>query len=236
MQAAVLSNIGKVRRENQDRFLVDKNRGLFVICDGMGGHKAGEVAAQMAIDIIHGNLDEIDKVHPLTFLTTSIMEANHSIYSKGQQSEECSDMGTTITAAIVRDMELYTAHIGDSSLFLINSDGVEKITRDHTLAEKMLQEGLIDENDIGVRRYRHILTRALGIEESVEIDCYTNRLKSEDRLFMATDGVTDLIEPVEVWEAVIHESDLNRALHRLLRLALDRGGYDNLTMILIALP
>ena len=67
MQAAVLSNIGKVRRENQDRFLVDKNRGLFVICDGMGGHKAGEVAAQMAIDIIHGNLDEIDKVHPLTF-------------------------------------------------------------------------------------------------------------------------------------------------------------------------
>ena len=236
MQAAVLSNTGKVRRENQDRFLVDANRGLFVICDGMGGHKAGEVAAQMAIDVIHGNLDEIDKQHPLTFLTNSIMEANRSIYNKGRQSEECADMGTTITAAIVKDMELYTAHIGDSSLFLINSDGVEKITRDHTLAEKMLEEGLIDENDIIVSRYRHILTRALGIEESVEIDCYTNKLRSEDRLFMATDGVTDLIKPSEVWETVINEPDLNRALDRLLRLALDRGGYDNLTMILIALP
>ncbi len=236
MQAAVISNIGKVRRENQDRFLVDENRGLFVICDGMGGHKAGEVAAQMAIDIIHGNLKEMDKQHPLTFLTNSIMEANRSIYFKGRQSEECSDMGTTITAAIVKDLELYTAHIGDSSLFLINADGVEKITRDHTLAEKMLEEGLLSENDIILNRYRNILTRALGIEESVEIDCYTNKLQSQDRLFMATDGVTDLIKPSEVWEAVVGEPDLNRALHRLLHLALDRGGYDNLTMILIAIP
>lgn len=236
MQAAVLSNIGKVRRQNQDRFLVDQNRGLFVVCDGMGGHKAGEVAAQMAIDVISGELDEMDKQHPLTFLTTSIMKANHCIYSSGRQSEECTDMGTTITAAIVRDMDLYTAHIGDSSLFVINSDGAEKITQDHTLAEKMLREGVINGDDASANRYRHILTRALGIEELVEIDCFTNKLRPEDRLFMATDGVTDLIGPAEVWEAVTREPDLDTALQRLLQMALDRGGHDNLTMIIIALP
>lgn len=206
-----------------------------MICDGMGGHKAGDVAAQMAIDIIHGNLDEMDKQHPLTFLTSSIMKANQSIYSRGKQFKEFSDMGTTITAAIVKDMELYAAHIGDSSLFVINPHGVEKITQDHTLAEEMLREGLLNDNDIGANRYRHILTRALGTEESVEIDCFTSKLHAEDRLFMATDGVTDLITPSEVWEAVIQESDLDQALQRLLHLALDRGGHDNVTMILIAL-
>jgi len=236
MQAAVLSNTGKVRRQNQDRFLVDQNRGLFVVCDGMGGHKAGEVAAQMAIDIIHGELDNMDNQHPLTFLTNSIMKANHSIHSWGRQNKDCSDMGTTITAAIVKNMELYTAHIGDSSLFVINPDGVNKVTQDHTLAEEMLREGLLNENENSANRYRHILTRALGTEESVQIDCFTNKLHPEDRLFMATDGVTDLIEPSEVWEAVTQESDLDTALQRLLHLAMDRGGHDNVTMILIALP
>ncbi|MGI6550340.1 MAG: Stp1/IreP family PP2C-type Ser/Thr phosphatase [Syntrophomonadales bacterium] len=236
MKAAVLSNIGKVRRQNQDRFLVDQNRGLFVVCDGMGGHKAGEVAAQMAIDIIHGDLDELDNQHPLTFLTTSIKKANQSILLRGRQLEECSDMGTTITAAIVRNMMLYTAHIGDSSLFVIHPEGVEKVTQDHTLAEEMMREGILNDKESSANRYRHILTRALGVEESVEIDCYTNKLNPGDRLFMATDGVTDLIGPSEVWETVNREPDLDQALHRLLQLALERGGHDNVTMILIALP
>ena len=201
----------------------------------MGGHNAGDVAAQMAIDIIHGDLDDLDNQHPLNFLATSILKANQSIYSKGRHFKEYSGMGTTITAAIVRNMMLYTAHIGDSSLFVVRPDGWEKITQDHTLAEEMLREGLINDNDISTNRYRHILTRALGIEESVEIDCFTNELHLEDRLFMATDGVTDLIKPVEVWEAVTQEHDLEHALQRLLHLALDRGGHDNVTMILIAL-
>ena len=169
MRAAVLSNIGKVRRQNQDRFLVDQNRGLFVVCDGMGGHNAGDVAAQMAIDIIHGDLDDLDNQHPLNFLATSILKANQSIYSKGRHFKEYSDMGTTITAAIVRNMMLYTAHIGDSSLFVVRPDGWEKITQDHTLAEEMLREGLINDNDISPT----YTDPALGIEESVEIDCFT---------------------------------------------------------------
>lgn len=236
MRAAVLSNIGKVRRQNQDRFLIDQNRGLFVVCDGMGGHKAGEVAAQMAIDIIHGDIEEMDKQHPHSFLTTSIMKANQSVFSRGRQFEECSDMGTTITAAIIKDMNLYTAHIGDSSLFVIRSHGIEKITQDHTLAEKMQREGLLNEDEKNTNRYRHILTRALGVEASVEIDCFTNQLHPEDRLFMATDGVTDLIQPSEVREAVTNEPDLDQALQKLLHLALIRGGHDNITMLLIALP
>ena len=139
------------------------------------------------------------------------MEANHSIYSKGQQSEECSDMGTTITAAIVRDMELYTAHIGDSSLFLINSDGVEKITRDHTPAEKMLQEGLIDENDIGVRRYRHILTRALGLKNRWRLTVIPTDLNLKTACLWPLTGDGSNRALWKFGEAVIHESDLNRA-------------------------
>jgi len=236
MQAAVLSDIGRVRRQNQDRFLINQSQGLFVVCDGMGGHKAGEVAAQMAIDTISGCLDQLENEDPLIFLNQSILKANREIFSLSRQSEEHSDMGTTVTAAVIRDMNLYTAHIGDSSLFIIRSSGVEKVTRDHTLAEKMLSEGLINENEINTNRYRHILTRALGVDETVEIDLFVSRLQAEDRLFMATDGVTDLIQPQEMWEIIVREPDPEKALEQILALALERGGHDNITMILIALP
>ena len=169
-------------------------------------------------------------------MTSSIITANRSIFYQGRQSEEYSYMGTMITAAVIKDMNLYTAHIGDSSLFVVRSDGVNKITQDHTLAEKMLQEGLLEDNEANVNQYRHILTRALGVEETVEIDCFMTDLHPGDNLFMATDGVTDLIRPMEVWEAVMGENDLDQALEGLLFLALDRGGHDNITMILIALP
>ncbi len=234
MLSAALSHIGHVRKQNQDRYLVDETRGLFVLCDGMGGHKAGEVAAQMAVDAFAGGFMLLDDESPHAALTRTILEANRNIFNKGHESVEYSDMGTTITACLVDGQTLYVASIGDSPMFVVNSSGIEKITVDHTLAQKLYQEGFLEESEVNTNKYRHVLTRALGIEELVEVDCRTRTLNQGDHILMSTDGLTDLVEPQEIWEVVINEPDPETALSRLLGFALDRGGHDNITMILIA--
>jgi serine/threonine protein phosphatase PrpC len=236
MQVAALSDIGKIRNLNQDRFLVDFARGLLVVCDGMGGHKAGEVAAQMAIDTINTEFRCGEADSPLDALTRVILEANRRIYRKGRQSAECEDMGTTITAACLRGNHLYVANIGDSSLYIIRQQEIVKVTADHTLAEKLYQEGLLNEADRANKKYSHVLTRALGVDETVEADCYECDLQPGDYVFLATDGLTDLVEPEEIMYVVTSEQLLDPALARLLQLALDRGGHDNITMILLLFP
>ncbi|MGE5404998.1 MAG: Stp1/IreP family PP2C-type Ser/Thr phosphatase [Candidatus Saccharibacteria bacterium] len=233
MQAASITNIGQVRRQNQDRYLVDLEKGLFVVCDGMGGHKAGEVAAQIGVDTIARVFLEMDGEAPDTVLLTAIFEANKRIYRQGQDFEEYRDMGTTITAALFRDGNMYVASVGDTSLFLINQNEIKKITEDHTLAEKLIQEGLLDEKERSRHRYRHVLIRALGIQESVAIDLNTMQPQSGDYVLISSDGLTDLVEPDEIRDIVLKNSDLNEALEKMLDLALDRGGHDNITMILI---
>lgn len=234
MLSAVLSHIGHVRKQNQDRYLVDDTRGLFVLCDGMGGHKAGEVAAQMAVDTFTGSFTLLESESHHMALTRTIQEANRSIFSKGHESEEYLDMGTTITACLVDGETLYVASIGDSPMFILNNSGIEKVTVDHTLAQKLYQEGFLEESEVNTNKYRHVLTRALGIEELVEVDCRTRILNQDDYVLISTDGLTDLVEPLEIWDVVINEPNLNTALERLLSYALDRGGHDNVTMILIS--
>lgn len=234
MLSAALSHIGHVRKQNQDRFLVDDARGLFVLCDGMGGHKAGEVAAQMAVDMFTSDLKRLDSESPHAILTRTILEANQNIYRKGRETEAYADMGTTVTACIIENQVLYVASIGDSPMFVINQKGIEKITVDHTLAQKLYQEGFLNETEVNTNKYRHVLTRALGIEENVEVDCRTRTLTTGDQVLISTDGLTDLVEPSEIWEIIISEPNLDAALHNLQDIALDRGGHDNITMILIA--
>ncbi len=235
MQTAVKSHIGCVRKQNQDRFFLDESYGLFVICDGMGGHKAGEVAAQMAVDTIRSQLESADIEEPHRFLAAAIQLANSAIHDRSGQHEDLAEMGTTITALMLRDKTAYVAHIGDSSLFILGTDGPRKVTHDHTLSEKMIREGLLKGNEKAANRYSHILTRALGIESQVEIDLLAVEVDGDDRIFMATDGLTNLVQPQEVWTMVNNESDLDLALAKLTDLALQRGGQDNITMILVDL-
>lgn len=235
MEAAVLTDIGLVRKQNQDRYLVDVNRGLFVICDGMGGHRAGEVAAEMAVNTVNECFVPTGEA-PEVALVRAILEANRRILLRGQEKEEYYNMGTTITAAYICGRELYVASVGDSRLYIINESGIDKVTNDHTLAEKLFQEGLVGENGQGRQLYRHILTRALGLEEGLEVDLHKRELKEGDLILLTSDGLTDLVEEEEIKSFALSENDLKEALNRMLKLALARGGYDNITMILARVP
>lgn len=229
MQVVVASDTGLVRSQNQDRYLVAPDRKLFVVCDGMGGHKGGEVAASLAIDVV--DITYAVTSEPLSALQKSIETANQVIYSRGQKIPDYQEMGTTVTAAVIEEESLYVAHVGDSSLYLIGNNQIKKITRDHTLAQKMADEGLLYPEEVKRHQFSHVLTRALGVASTVKIDFCCHEIEEGNFILLATDGLTDLVEDEEIMEIVRYYH--MQAHDALIRLALERGGHDNVTIILI---
>ncbi len=234
MRATGLTDIGLVRKTNQDGLLIDKETGLCVVCDGMGGHKGGDVASSLAIQAFQHSLADFDRQESVKWLTQTVIRANENIILCSQKNPELFEMGTTITASILTDQELLIAHVGDSRLYLINKVGIRKITRDHTLAEQMLEDGLLKTEEMGSNAYNHVLTRALGIREEVVIDYLTETVTPGDIILLCTDGLYDMLNEEEILTIInAFGPNIEGAAQKLVDSALNNGGYDNVTLILI---
>lgn len=230
-----ISETGLVRKNNEDTFLVDNKRGLFIVCDGMGGHNGGEIASNMAVNTVAAETHYTNSDEALLSLKAAIEKANYEIWVKGRENPELLNMGTTIIAAAIVDNRLTACNVGDSCLYLIRSQDIIKITRDHTLAESMIEDGLLNPGEIRNNSYKHILTRAIGSEETVIIDFFTYDLEPGDRILLCSDGLTDLLLEHDIWKAVALEEDIKQAAQNLIDIALHRGGHDNITTVLISI-
>ncbi len=235
MKAVGITDIGLLRQRNEDAYLIDLERKLFLVCDGMGGHKGGDVASRLAVDTVskHFEYNTWDEV-PIC-LQKAIGIANQSIWTTGQQDDTLQEMGTTLTAAVIGHEQIVVAHIGDSSLFIVHENDINKITRDHTLAEQMLQDGLLKPEERRSNSYSHILTRALGTEDQVTIDVYHKNVQAGDWILLCSDGLTNLVENAEIQEILSNQHEPQEAAQDLINMALDRGGHDNITIVLIRL-
>lgn len=233
MQVVGISNIGLHRKKNEDSFLIDKEKNLFVVCDGMGGHKGGDTASQLAITILNQNIDISDSSNIEAVLLKAVEAANLAIIKKGSQHEHLHEMGTTLTAAIISDSILTVAHVGDSGLFLLRNNTIRKITHDHTLAQKLLNDGLINADEVKCNAYNHVLTRALGINDKLHVDILTQELFPQDLIIICSDGLTDLLTNEEILKLAMENEDLENLTQELMNKALAKGGYDNITFILI---
>jgi protein phosphatase len=167
-------------------------------------------------------------------LLGAVKEANRAVYEKGQSDESLYEMGTTLTAAVIYDGSLVIAHVGDSSLFLYQEGKLRKITRDHTLAEQMLSDGLLMQEDMKSNGYNHVLTRAVGVESQVEVDIYQLEVTKGDWILLSTDGLTDLVTDKEICEYLESADDPQDTAQALVDLALRKGGYDNITIVLLS--
>lgn len=234
MKVVGISDIGLVREKNEDAFLIDEDQGFFLVCDGMGGHRGGQVASHMAVQTIKQSMDGFSPANAKQRLIHAIEEANRAVLKAGLENENLFEMGTTITAAVIKGSQLIVANVGDSSVFLIRNDTIRKITRDHTLAEEMLANGILEPGEMRNSAYNHILTRALGIDEEVEIDIFIEDIMPGDIILMCSDGLTDMLIPEEILNIIKgHDSDLEMAGRQLLCEALQKGGFDNITIILL---
>lgn len=231
MEAVGLTDIGLHRKRNEDSFLIDKKRKLFAVCDGMGGHKGGNVASKLAIDTINEKCD--GDLPDAKSLLSSIELANQIIWQKGQTDANLTEMGTTVTAAIIGAEYLEVAHVGDSSLYLMHNGNLKKVTHDHTLAQQMVQDGLCAEDETRANSYKHILTRALGVDKEVQIDIYREKISNGDLILLCSDGLTDMLSDTEIESVLIKEEVLQKSAQDLLEQALKNGGFDNITVVLL---
>jgi PPM family protein phosphatase len=235
MRFAAVTDIGLHRKRNEDQYWIDADQGIFAVCDGMGGHRGGDVASQLAVDILAQRRPSATPDRVVADLLDSIRKANQTIYGQGHSDPSLYEMGTTLTAAAICAGQMTVAHVGDSRLYRFREGRLTQITRDHTLAEKMLQEGLVTAHEAGYNQYKHVLTRAVGIDPQVEVDIVQSEVKADDWILLGTDGLTDMVEDTAIAGVLDHAREPGETARELVEMALQKGGSDNITVILISI-
>jgi PPM family protein phosphatase len=241
MDVANKTDIGRIRLVNEDRSIVQNDLNGFVlaiVADGMGGHQAGDIASQMAIEVIQEELRMIDKDLSvddcLTALKDAIQKANQSIYEFASSREQFHGMGTTVVAILANEQFLAIGHIGDSRAYLCSSDQIMQLTEDHSLVSELLRSGQITQEEADHHPRRNVLTRALGTDAKVEVEVGHYLWRSSDIVLMCSDGLSGQLKISILLDILQANSDLHWKADQLVAQALQAGGDDNITVVLLA--
>jgi len=237
---AATTDVGLVRKNNQDAFFASTESGLVIVADGMGGHKGGEIASEIAVQGIADNLhnqnwEGSDAMQVLLKLGSAVEKANQLIRQEAADNAELSGMGTTVVVALFINGRIYLAHVGDSRIYRFRKNKLEQLTRDHSLIQQLVDSGTFstiqEAQAAGIGT--NVLTRGLGIEEQVEVDVSDEPLESDDLFLICTDGLTAMLKDHDLERLLNHyHSDLDTAVERLVVGAMSAGGLDNVTVVL----
>lgn len=237
MKAFAMTDVGRVRELNQDYLFTSETPvgtlpNLFVVADGMGGHKAGDVAARFAVEtLVHCVESQTEESNPLRVLQSAIETANEQLYDKAQNNEALTGMGTTMVAAVVKDDMLYVANIGDSRLYVVDKKIVQ-ITRDHSLVEEMVRRGEIKREEARNHPNKNIITRAMGTSPKIVADCFEEPLKGQ-KILMCSDGLTNMLTDEDIRIIMEQSEKPEETVERLVTVANENGGLDNITVVLV---
>ncbi|MCD8383223.1 MAG: Stp1/IreP family PP2C-type Ser/Thr phosphatase [Clostridiales bacterium] len=238
------TDVGCVRAHNEDACFtcVEDDMSLGIVCDGMGGANAGEVASQLAIDSFAQTLLQAlsapaggSECPPEEQLRYALERANQSVYCYGWEHPECRGMGTTIVATLVLESTAYILNVGDSRAYALRGCGIRQITQDHSLVGELLRAGRITPEQARNHPRKNIITRALGTERHIAGDLFVHRLQSGERLLLCSDGLTNELTDSEIYELVQQDGPIEEGCQRLLNAALLRGAHDNVTAVLMDL-
>lgn len=246
VQSAGYSDIGKVRRANEDSYLLNESMGLYVVADGMGGHRGGDVASHMAIDIIEQYISvpspplastaddgkETLNSQNAHRLVESIRLANQRIHDRAATEESFKGMGTTVSALYFAGDTMLTANVGDSPIYLIRNQNIELLSTPHTLLHERDKIPKSMVGRISEARLGHILTRAVGIHPSVEVDLVETACYKDDIIVLCSDGLSNKLKMEEIQE-IIGQNGLEDACKTMTEVANERGGEDNITIIAV---
>ena len=233
MKAYARTNIGKTRQVNQDAYYLPAEGERFAaVADGMGGHRAGEVASAIAVTEFSRWLRWAAKPDE-DALNHAVAEANHAIYMEAKRDPLKAGMGTTLTAVWLDTSDVYLAHVGDSRAYLYRKGALIQLSRDHSLVGEMLEKGVITYNEALTHPQRNYITRALGTGKSIEADILRLDYKKEDVWLLCTDGLTNGVSTYEIAAILAKDTPWEQKLDEMVQLALDRGGRDNITALLV---
>lgn len=239
MQIFSKTDRGRVRTDNQDAYFAGKitDDSVFaVVCDGMGGANAGNVASELAVRhiseyVIRSYRDGMDMTDTEKTLKNAIVSANISLYDKAVNNAELTGMGTTAVAAFVKDGTAVIAHVGDSRIYLVNGE-IKQLTRDHSVVQSLIESGKITPEDAKVHPRKNVITRALGAEENVAVDSDCLNLSNGDTLLLCSDGLTNFLDDKDILK-VFQNNDISAVAERLVEEANENGGGDNITVVTV---
>lgn len=241
MRAFGKTDTGSVRPTNQDAYILGQlsDTCLFaVVCDGMGGANGGNVASAMAIQVISGRITEgfredMQGNSIYHMLESAISAANIEIFDRAMAEPELRGMGTTVVAALICGETAYIAHVGDSRAYLITPEQITQITRDHSIVQDMVEKGQLTQSEARNHPRKHFITRALGVEDTVECDYTELTIPKDSTLLICTDGLTNMIESDDIYNTV-KSTGAQEAIDCLIASANQAGGSDNITVVTIA--
>ena len=240
MEAFAKSDIGKVRDMNQDSYYIsgeESNLKLYILADGMGGYKGGEIASKLATasvkSYIESNIDNIikDRDEILKLIKSAMEYANMVVYERAKEDAQLEGMGTTLEVCLIYNSRAYIAHIGDSRIFRIRKGMIRQLTQDHSYVQKLVKEGTITKEQAEHHPQKNMLMKALGCNAFVEPDVMVKGFLKDDILIMCSDGLSNMVEQQTIYEMA--SRNIEQATKDLVQLAKDRGGYDNITVVII---
>jgi len=244
--AVELTDTGRVRDHNEDAIGSNRDAGLYVLADGMGGYNAGEVASSIAVktvkDLVSEAVEREDRAVPeadtglmrqTIVLRDAISRANKIIHQTAQSQASCEGMGTTIVACLFYDNRLSIAHVGDSRLYRVRDNRLEQITMDHSLLQELVDRGFYSREEAERATNRNYVTRALGVEPTVQVDLTEIDVKPDDLFLLCSDGLPDMVDDEEIHLTVsTFSANLDTVGQQLIQLSNDHGGKDNVSVIL----
>lgn len=241
MKVFAKSDIGKSRDMNEDFFYISKDTEplkLYILADGMGGYSGGEIASKLAtisvksyIESNFNNIDYTNKEELLKLIKNAIEYANMVVYEKAKENEELTNMGTTLEVCIIYNNKAFIGHIGDSRIYRIRKDIIRKITQDHSYVQKLVKDGTITKEEAINHPKKNMLIKALGCTPFVEPDIMVKGFLKDDIIVICSDGLTNMISEEEIYAIV--NKNVDNASEELINKANERGGYDNITVIII---
>lgn len=239
-----ITDLGRKRQNNEDNYLINDDLHLYVVADGMGGHAGGEFASQIAVNTVEEVFFNFDAAFaPIEGIVSehedlvreklefAIRLAGRRIYEKALDEPEFRGMGTTALAIYMKQNQMFISHVGDSRGYRIRNGSVEQLTEDHSLVNEQIKAGLITPEHAKTHRLKNIITRSLGYQEEVEVDTRIEYLEEGDVFLLCSDGLSNLIEELEIYD-VVSQCHLQEAAIRMVEIANNRGGDDNITLVL----
>ena len=239
MKGVAITDIGKIRDVNEDSYCIYEDEiDLYIVADGMGGHKGCEVASLIATDSIKEHIikylpEEYQEPAIKGVIFEAFNRANQNVYKHASENTEYDGMGTTVTMALIIGNKLYIGHVGDSRAYLLRSKSLKQITEDHSLVAELVKNGSITEREAMRHPQKNIITRSLGTDVSIKVDIFAIDLEKEDTIILCSDGLTNFVDDREIKEILLPARDPLESCQALVSLANKRGGYDNITVIIV---
>lgn len=241
MILAAISDIGKVRTENQDAYSYKKvcdTIAYGIVCDGMGGANGGQTASSLAVSVVSEIIDQFFETEQPPYDLTALFRrairmANERIYNLSRENEELQGMGTTIVVAVAVNNDVYVANVGDSRAYLFFSGSMQQISIDHSAVQEMVEQGVITVDEAKTHPNKNIITRALGVDSMVEFDYFTYNLLEGDSVLLCSDGLSNYCSDEYMLSVINSEEPLAQKVETLVRYVNAQGGQDNITALLI---